>query len=380
MRICIISHDFHPNIGGIAAHVVNLAQGLVRKDHSVCVVSIRYKKNTLPFFSMESGVAVYRFLVPNVSKLRGISFMLQAIPYFFVRSIFRPFDVVHWHNLLPDSFIGLSIFGRKKIFTNHSSNFLEMHDKNPKSSFWSFVFSFVDCIIAPSLELRDTSISFFTFSHSCAHYISNGVRADIFRTPSLDERTSARASVVPNTQDSFVVLCPRRLEPKNGVEFFVRAAHAIIEKYPQCIFIVTGNDAFPDYASSVKKEALSGPAANRIVFTGPIPNAEMIQYYWASDVVVLPSLMEATSISGLEAMSCGLPLIGTRVGGIPQIINDKQTGRLVSQKNPKDIVDAIDFLIHNHEALREYGACARARIEKEFSWDAIIDKTLEIYK
>lgn len=71
----------------------------------------------------------------------------------------------------------------------------------------------------------------------------------------------------------------------------------------------------------------------------------MPKYYAASDIVVLPSLKKATSISGLEAMACGKPLIGTNVGGIPQIIQDSITGMLIQPRDQDSLANAVNILL-----------------------------------
>ena len=127
------------------------------------------------------------------------------------------------------------------------------------------------------------------------------------------------------------------------------------------------------------QEVIRLAIADKVIFAGRVPNTEMPKYYAASDVVVLPSLKEATSIAGLEAMATGKPLVGTNVGGIPQIITDGETGILVPPRNPDELAHAIVFLLNDDGKRAAMGLNARKRAESEFSWQIIAGKTQNIY-
>ena len=99
-----------------------------------------------------------------------------------------------------------------------------------------------------------------------------------------------------------------------------------------------------------------------------------------ADFCVLPSLVEATSIAGLESMASGVPLIGTNVGGIPAIIQNDFDGLLVSAKDPHALEQAIRVMIDAPEKRRAMGDRAREAAISRFSWDIISRKTAEIYE
>lgn len=106
----------------------------------------------------------------------------------------------------------------------------------------------------------------------------------------------------------------------------------------------------------------------------------MCDYDQIADIVVLPSLLEATSLSGLEAMSCGKPLVGSDVGGIPEIIEDGKTGILVHKENPKEIAEAINELLSDEDLAENFGKQARRKAAEEYSWKIVAQKTETIYK
>ena len=112
---------------------------------------------------------------------------------------------------------------------------------------------------------------------------------------------------------------------------------------------------------------------------GVIPNDNMPDIYRAADASILPSLMEATSIAGLEAMACGLAVIGTNVGGLPVIINDGVNGLLVEPKSAEALAKAIHNLLLDRILAKNMGQEGRKRTLNEFSWPRIAQHVIDSY-
>ncbi|MEM5830905.1 MAG: glycosyltransferase family 4 protein [Candidatus Aenigmatarchaeota archaeon] len=384
MKILIISYDFCPNIGGVAQHVFNLAKFLSIKNNEVYVFTIRNSfKNK--FFEKIENIKVFRFFTPDISKLRGLFFLIQASFFGFLLSLIKRIDIIHSHTIIPDSLVGLFIISKKKIFTNHSSQFLELYEtknKNFIKKIYKLIIKKYNFIITPSEELKEKSIKFFNFENNKVFFIPNGVDIERFKPVSLKEKEVKKSKIFSlwNLEErKYLIFCPRRLEPKNGVEFFVKAVNLLIEKEKNFWGIISGNEYVKSYSNFIKNLIKELKLENYIFFTGPVPNEVIVDYYQASDIVVLPSLMEAVSISGLEALSCGVPVIGTNVGGIPFIIRDEITGILVQPKNEIEIYKALIKLIDNEQLRMALGINARKFIEDNFSWNSIVNKIIEIY-
>jgi glycosyltransferase involved in cell wall biosynthesis len=237
---------------------------------------------------------------------------------------------------------------------------------------------FYDLILAPSEELKEKSEKFF---NKPSIFIPNGVDTDFFAPADQEKKRSKKQLIFEKWNiepRKFIIFCPRRLEPKNGVEFFVEAIKFLSNKRKDFWAIISGNEYIPEYAKKIKN--MIKDLEKFVLFTGPIPNKEMVNYYQASDIVVLPSLMEATSISGLEALSCGVPVIGTKVGGIPFIVKDKFNGLLVEPRNSEEIFKAISLLLNDDKEREILSRNARDFILQNFSWDKIIKDIEKIYQ
>jgi glycosyltransferase involved in cell wall biosynthesis len=116
------------------------------------------------------------------------------------------------------------------------------------------------------------------------------------------------------------------------------------------------------------------------VFLGSVANPDMPAIYQAADISVLPSFLEATSITGLESMATGLPLVGTRVGGIPALIDDGETGLLVAAGDAAGLAAAIRRLCDNPAERARFGAAARRKVLEQFAWPVVTARTVEYYE
>jgi len=123
--------------------------------------------------------------------------------------------------------------------------------------------------------------------------------------------------------------------------------------------------------------ALEMQVADHISFLGMRPHAQMPGLLSSGDLAVIPSLMEATSVAALEAMACGLPVVASNVGGLPEIVDDK-VGALFEPGNPEALADTVVSLLGRGD-LGEMGARARERVVAQWSNDRLADRHLEIY-
>jgi glycosyltransferase involved in cell wall biosynthesis len=117
--------------------------------------------------------------------------------------------------------------------------------------------------------------------------------------------------------------------------------------------------------------------ADRLIFLGARPHAEMPGLLSSGELAVFPSLMEATSVAALESMSCELPVAASRVGGLPEIV-DAQVGALFEPAAPDSLSRTVVQLLE-HADLRALGRRARERVVERWSNDRLVERHLEIY-
>ena len=168
-------------------------------------------------------------------------------------------------------------------------------------------------------------------------------------------------------ESSFVILCARRLVEKNGVEFAVKAM-ALVKNDDAVLVIAGGGPQLANIKNIIEKAGLN----QKVILLDAVPQKEIDSLYHMSDIAVVPSitvngLQEATSISALEAMSCGLPTIASSIGGLKEMITDGVNGLLTEERNSQEIADAIDLLSTDKDLYNRISAESREFVETKHS-------------
>ncbi len=176
------------------------------------------------------------------------------------------------------------------------------------------------------------------------------------------------------------VVVPRRLAPKNGVEFAVRAL-ALLEPAARPRLLLAGSGPeHPRLAALVAELGLTDDVA----FPGELDHAALLPLVKHATAVLIPSvpvhgIEEATSIAALEAMALGVPVVASRLGGLREIIADGVDGRLVPPGDPAALAAALGRVLLDRALAARLGAAARARVEREFSASAWFQRHQDLY-
>ena len=360
MNILMISIDYPPVPGGISAHVYELSKALAKAGHRVAVVTRR--RGTEAEKSTDNGWEVYRVALRYVALIYGLqlrNYVKKLLPDF------QP-DIIHIHGMGPLEWYNI---GHSPLaYTNHTSGYLKRIQKGGWRRMFMLKRHFrkVDLFLAPSPELLHVPFPI----GAPQRFIANGVDAGKF-LHSQDKRRAIRHDLGIG-KDDIVAIVTRRLVDKNGVIYLARAAQFLHNR--EIRFIVIGDG--PERAA-VETE-FTRHCGNHAIFLGNKSHEEIVDYYSAADFSVLPSLMEATSISGLEAMAAGLPLVGTKVGGIPELIKDGINGYLCTPADPADLAKSINGLLARD--FKAMGHNSRKMVEEQFDWQQIAEKTLGAYR
>lgn len=118
-----------------------------------------------------------------------------------------------------------------------------------------------------------------------------------------------------------------------------------------------------------------------VKFAGFVKEELKPLYYKASDIFVLPSTRkhESFGIVNLEAMACGLPIVASKIGGVPDIVKDGENGLLVPPRDSEALADAIIYLLENEDVRRKMSKRGREMV-KNYSWDKIAEQYEEVYE
>lgn len=361
MNILVHCIYFPPEVGGLESHVYYLCRALVERGHTVRVVTSRSLPH-VPEREELHGIQVWRTWFPSRRPLGWAAHALGSLGL--TRKLARDSHVLHaqtFASVVPVALARRGL-GVPMVATFHTSHFL-MRARKP---LWKPVLGSLvrapDHALAASEEIARVAQDLAPGTRVEA--LTNGVETSFFRRvrPSLPEGSGPR------------ILVPRRLFPKNGVEYFVRAMPRILEEM-EVEGVLVG-----DGPERERLEALARDLGveDQLRFLGRRAHDEMPGLLSSGSLAVVPSLMEATSVAALEAMACQLPVAASRVGGLPEIV-DETVGALFRPGDPEDLAATVLRLLRE-EDLPAMGIRARERVVERWSNARLAERHLEIYR
>lgn len=164
-----------------------------------------------------------------------------------------------------------------------------------------------------------------------------------------------------------------RLHPVKGVQYLIEAMAIVHREMSEVELVIVGDGI---ERSRLEELADKLDLHGNIQFAGQVPQERVPSIMHRADAFVLPSLSESFGIVNLEAMAAGLPIIATKVGGIPEIVNEGVNGYLVNAKRPDEIADRILMLLRNDEVREKISVNNREKAEM-FTWGRVAEKVEE---
>lgn len=247
------------------------------------------------------------------------------------------------------------IYNKKNL--NIVGKFTYLYFNYIQKFFYKFVLKNVDIFIAPS------------------KYIQNMAKADV--SPIIHLPNFIELQHFYELTNTYNLLFVGRLEKGKGVEFLVQAISFIIEVFPQTTLTIIGDGRDKTDLVNLAKKLHLG---KYIQFVGWVEHKDLDAYYEKASIIVIPSIgPENFPTVCMEAMSAGRPVIGTNVGGIPEIIDDGVNGYLVEPENPEQIADKVIQLFSEEKLLKELGRNARKKAE-DFNIEQYVENLEKIYK
>jgi 2-deoxystreptamine N-acetyl-D-glucosaminyltransferase/2-deoxystreptamine glucosyltransferase len=209
------------------------------------------------------------------------------------------------------------------------------------------------------------------FDPARLHYIPNGIDATAWAPSAADATAAARSAGPP------VVLCSGRFTPVKRQLDLVEAAAILRDRGVQARFRLAGSG--PLQGAVADRVAALGLGAV-VELPGTLDPATMADALAAADIACLPSLQEGMPGVVLEAMASGVPVVGTRVNGIRDLVVDGVTGLLVPPADPPALAAALAELLGDPQRRRAFGDAGRARALQDFSIDGMVDAYVDLYR
>lgn len=176
-------------------------------------------------------------------------------------------------------------------------------------------------------------------------------------------------------QDQVVLAVVGRLSPEKGHRYFVEAFEILSKRYERVTAILVGDG---QERLNLEQMILDKGLSSIIFLAGH--QHDVSPFYNVSDIVVMPSLAEGMPVAAIEAMMFSKPVIASRVGGVPEVVIDGETGLLVEPANPTALADALESLVKDLDKRVAFGNAGKVRAEKDFNPITRVRKIMDVYK
>lgn len=352
MKVLMPATHYYPVVGGIETWTCNIAEKISQKAE-VFVVTGKVKGQ--PEKEERNGVKIWRTSLFALSNLSAspIIYSLSLLPFIFFKSLAlikkEKINIIHCQGFLS-SFLGFClsrIIGIPYIVTVQR---LE-GQRNPLKN---FVYREASACIGVSSAVAE---NFRKIGAKNIEIIPNGVNLGRF------------GNLVKKPHAGFVVMTVARLEKVKGINYLIEAAaRSELQRRSDLLILIIGDGSERKNLESLTEKL---NLKEKVKFLGEIPNEKIPEHLADVDCFVLPSLKEGFGIAILEAQAAGIPVIGTKIGGILDLIEDGKTGLLIESGNPQAIAEAIDKI---------YSGLKFSQINLEkYNWQSIADKVYETY-
>lgn len=373
MRLLFVTQDFPPDVGGIQTYSWELVRRWAEKV-SLCVVAPE-RPDAQDVDAKLPAPVVRVSCAPDMLPLRGLSTVIRQ-----ARS-FQPDVAFHaqWQtvgaSLLAQLLTG---FPRRIVCAAHGRELLF----NPLASVPGA--SVYDWLRRLLLRIPDLFVPVSRYTGgllqqagvdpSTIRVAPNGVDSDRFH-PMETSRVRDRLGL----GDQPLLLTVGRLVPRKGLDTTIRALPALLSDVPDLQYVIVGSG--PD-EERLRALVDFHDLHDVVHFAGQVPWDDLLLYYNAANVFVMPSREDPPDVEGfglvfLEANACGTPVVGADAGGVPDAIVDGETGYLVPPADPEALAQALSSLLAHPERARAMGHAGRIRAETVASWDTVADDLLK---
>ncbi len=401
LRIALLGYRSHPHVGGQGIYLHYLSKALVELGHEVDVIS------GPPYPELDARVRLIKipsldlYAHPNPTRALRLQHLLSfsdfyewwsklsgafGEPYCFGRRLVKHFkrhaphyDVVHDNQCLAYGLLALQKRGLKVVATVHHpitrDRDLALAAATDKGQRWLINrwYSFLSMqkkvvqelqhVITVSAQSQHDIEQAFARPAEKIQVIPNGVDTNIFKPlPEISRREFALITTASSDQ------------PLKGLSILLRALAQLRTGFPQLQLTVIGK---LKEDGDTQKELTALQLLDAVQFKSGISNQELVEEYARAAIAIVPSLYEGFGLPAAEAMACGVPLICSDGGALPEVVGEG--ARLVEAGNVESLVNALHELIGSAELRRQLGERGREHILQQLSWDCVGKKMQAFY-
>ncbi|MCU0846562.1 MAG: glycosyltransferase family 4 protein [Spirochaetes bacterium] len=403
MKICLLCYRGNPYSGGQGIYLKYIAEEMVRQGHEVhAIVGPPYplpmkgvvlhkipnnqyyvKKgaeviNPSSPFDVFTPINFYEYLHSRLGAFPEISsFGYRA--YLMLRKLAprHGFDIIHDNQSLGYGLLMMKSLGIPVVATIHHPLTIDLENVLERTAAFKKKFKSVmfyptlmqkivsrrlDRIIAVSHDSKSRIGTDFGVPPDKISVVHNGLDTGIFRPLPGVKKKRGKILFVGNVEDG-----------KKGFVYLLKALSLV--KAGVVLTAVDGGSPHRNITGPlIEKLGLAG----RVEFTGKIGNEELVRHYGESEIAVVPSVYEGFGFPAAEAMACGVPVISSDGGALPEVVGD--SGLVVPARDERALANAIDDLASDRARMRAMSGAGIERVRTHFNWERAVERMLEIYR
>jgi phosphatidylinositol alpha-mannosyltransferase len=367
MRVALVAEDYYPQLGGVPEHVHHLAHELIRRGHTVGVITSRISSNAWrnaddPFVR-RIGKSLVIYANGGLARVT-LGWQLKEQ----LRDLLRSgrYDLVHVHGGLAPTF---GIVAPMAAFRVGIPVVATFHSWFPGSAAYRM-------FRRPLQDFLDRHAARIAVSAPVVHALSRYFRADWEVIPNgVDTRFFRPNGRLPEDalQSSPRLLFLGRLEPRNGLSTVLAAMPAILRRHPSAELAVVGDGPWLPYY-----RWLARPVRRAVRFVGAALR-ERAELYGSADLYLCPVTRSSFGVTLLEAMACGTPIVASDITGFRELVNGGSEAVLVPDGDPGAWAEAVVGLLSDPRRRGMMSAAGRAKA-MSFDWRLVADRIVAVHE
>ncbi|KAJ3120348.1 hypothetical protein HK098_004671 [Nowakowskiella sp. JEL0407] len=369
MNVLLVSDFFFPNLGGLEGHMFLLSQHLIRKNYNVIILSHHYPQKRAGIRYLSRGLKVYYLPHWVIHDQASFPTVYSWLPYFRQLIYRERIDLVHAHgafsSLSHEAILYARTMNIPAVFTDHSLFGFEDVSSILTNKLLQFTLSDVNAVICVSNTCKENTVLRANLDPKIVSVIPNAIVASQFiPDPSkLDPKY-------------ITIVYAGRLAYRRGADLMVKLIPRICAKFPMVRFLIAGDgNKRVDFEQMRETELLQ----DRVIMLGTVKHSQIRdELFVKGDIYLNTTLTEAFCISIVEAACCGLLVVSTKVGGIPEVLPDD----MIVFANPTvdDLVEKLQSAIYQIQKTPIDRPSFHSRVESMYSWENVADRTILVYQ
>ena len=377
----------------------HLSRGLAHLGHRVTVVSSRRSSN-IPDHEEVEGIGIYRLLTHDRYRFRRLPIVghymrgfLQVLYSARVAALLSRLqrkdkvDVVEFAEVGAEGYVYLNLPWKRPVVVRcHTPTTILRRHYQPEEMSYSTTWSEIcerycvraaDLVTAPSMDMAREASESFNVPCNQIHTVPNPMEVTSF-----ERREGSRANG-KHSQD-VVVLHVGRLERVKGIEVLAQAIPLVVSQVPRMRVVFIGEDRRDPHGHSWQERLMRfleerGVEGN-VQFLGSVGQRTLVDWYHRADIAVVPSLnYESFSYTCAQAMAAGLPVVASRIGGIPETVDDGVSGVLVEPGNVDELTQALVVLSRDGDLQRRMGEAGSRKARRCFDASVVAEQMVQVY-